>query len=63
MDHFLEAYLELMSNPAHLAVEGTFFLLIDIILLGIFVPLFKRMVRREHAKIDLEHNVDHPEGT
>lgn len=61
--NILREYLEIITNPAHSMVEFTFILVIDGLFLGVVWPLFKRAVRREHQKIDIEHGVDHPEET
>ncbi len=69
MGEFWEHYLEILSNPAHLAVELTIFLLIDVLILGLAWPLFKRhctktakvaaerAAKEEHKKIDTEHGL------
>ena len=74
MSHFVEEYLHIVSDPAHLAAELTFMVVIDLVVLGIFFPLLKaaasRVARRsvaavveqrvlaEHAAIDAEHGVE-----
>ena len=66
MDEFLHHYVEILSDPAHLAVELTLMLLVDVILLGIVWPFVRRHIHRdiraEHRQIDREHGVDHEEA-
>lgn len=56
-------YEELMSDPAHMMVELTFILLVDVIFLGVLWPLVKKAVNRrvmdEHRTLDEEHGVEH----
>lgn len=54
MNEVWSEYVHLMSDPAHVAVEVTFILLVDVILLGLLWPLIKRWVRR--------HDESHHEG-
>jgi hypothetical protein len=66
MHKFWEEYLHILSNPAHLAVEITLMILLDVILLGLIVPFLKRSIStsllREHARIDKEHGIFHHDG-
>lgn len=61
MSEFFEHYVEILSDPAHLAVELTLMLLVDILFLGMILPFMKRFldhrIRREHQKLDDEHGV------
>lgn len=63
MTHFFEEYLHILSDPAHLAAEVTFMIVIDLIGFGLVIPLLKRSItrslRREHARIDREHGIEH----
>jgi hypothetical protein len=66
VSEFLHHYREILTDPAHLAVEITLMLLIDVLLLGMIWPLVRRMidrrVHREHRVIDAEHGVRHKDG-
>ena len=57
MSGFLEHYLEIVASPAHLAAELTFIIVVDVVIVGILMPLLRRLVRREHNRIDAEHGV------
>ena len=46
-----EEYLHIMSDPAHMAAEVTFMILIDVILLGMALPLFKRAIRKHDKEV------------
>lgn len=63
MTEFLHHYTEILTDPAHLAVEVTLMLVVDVLFLGLMWPLFQRMARRvahrEHLKIDAEHGIEH----
>ncbi len=65
MDHFIEEFAHLASDPAHLAFEVATTIVIEGILLGLLWPLVKRHIHRdiahEHAKIEDEHGLEHPE--
>jgi hypothetical protein len=60
---FLADYWEILSNPAHMAVEITLMFLIDIILLGLLWPLVRRFIdaklHRQHEEFDREHGIHH----
>lgn len=66
-DEFLHHYWEILSDPAHLAVEITLMLVVDILFLGLVWPLLSRWVRnhihrdleREHQVLDVEHGITH----
>ncbi len=62
-DGFLAEYWEILSNPAHMAVEITLMFLIDVILLGLLWPLVRRFIdaklRRQHEEFDREHGIHH----
>lgn len=59
MNQFLHEYMHILSDPAHLCVELTFVLLLDVLFMGLMVPFLKRVVFKEHLTIDAEHGVDH----
>lgn len=63
MGEFLHHYTELMSDPAHMAMELTFILIVDVLFLGLLWPLFRKAVNkrveREHVILDEEHGVQH----
>lgn len=67
LSDFMEHYWEILSDPAHLAVEVTLMLVVDVIFLGLVWPLMSRWVRnhihrdleREHLALDAEHGVSH----
>ncbi len=61
MTEFLGHYLEILSDPAHLAVEVTIMLVVDVLFLGLIWPLIRKAIHREHRLIDAEHGVTHPE--
>lgn len=46
METFLHHYVEILSDPAHLAVEVTLMVLVDFVFLGAILPFVKRAVRR-----------------
>jgi len=60
---FLDQYWEILSNPAHMAVEITLMFLIDVILLGLLWPLVRRFIdaklHRQHELFDREHGIHH----
>jgi hypothetical protein len=62
-DGFLSEYWEILSNPAHMAVEITLMFLIDVLLLGLLWPLVRRFIdaklRRQHEEFDREHGIHH----
>lgn len=57
MIEFLHHYGEIVSDPAHVAAELTFIVVIDGLILGLLAPLARRLVRREHNRLDREHGV------
>lgn len=59
MEEFLHHYHEILTDPAHLAVELTLMLLVDVLFLGLIWPLVRRAIKHEHLVIDEEHGVDH----
>ncbi len=63
MDDFLHHYYEILSDPAHLAVEVTLMLVVDGLVLGLLWPLFRRLIDhrldRHHAQVDAEHGITH----
>jgi hypothetical protein len=44
---FLEHYREILTDPAHLAVEVTLMLLVDVLFLGAVWPWIKRHIHRD----------------
>jgi hypothetical protein len=60
---FLAEYWEILTNPAHMAVEITLMFLIDVILLGLLWPLVRRFIdarlHRQHEQFDREHGIHH----
>lgn len=54
----LHEYVAVMTDPGHLMAEGTLMVLENVIVGVLFVRL-RRLVKREHLTIDLEHGVDH----
>lgn len=60
---FLSEYWEILSNPAHMAVEITLMFMIDVILLGLLWPLVRRFIdaklHRQHEQFDREHGIRH----
>ena len=50
MHHFWHEYLHLITDPAHLALEFTMVIMVDVILLGMAWPLVKRAIRRHDKK-------------
>lgn len=59
MTEFLHHYAELMSDPAHTAVEFTFVLL-DVLIIDAVRRRWRKHLDREHQIIDAEHGVVHP---
>lgn len=63
MSEFLHHYIEILSDPAHLAVEVTLMLLVEVLFLGMIWPVAKkamdRRVKAEHVVLDKEHGVEH----
>ncbi len=60
---FLEEYLSLVTDPAHIALELTFLVTVDLILVGLLWPLIKRFLdaklHKQHEKFDREHGIHH----
>lgn len=57
---FFGAYWTNLADPAHLAAELTYFVVLDVLLLGLVLTwLNKRRVEREHRRIDAEHGYVH----
>jgi hypothetical protein len=56
-------YVSLMTDPAHVAVEFTFLVVVDGILVGLLWPLIKAFVdvklRKQHEQFDREHGIHH----
>jgi hypothetical protein len=66
MHTFLDHYGELLSDPAHTAVELTFTILVDGLVLGLLWPLVRRFIdrrlQRQHRLLDEEHGYVHEDG-
>ena len=62
-DNFFQAYWHILSDPAHVAVEITLTILLDVVLLGMFWPMLKTYVnsrlQRQHEQLDAEHGITH----
>ena len=60
---FLAEYWEIMTDPAHVAVELTFLVVVDGILVGLLWPLIRRFLdaklHTQHEQFDLEHGIHH----
>lgn len=60
---FLAEYIAIMTDPAHVAVELTFLVVVDGVLVGLLWPLIRRFVdaklRRQHEQFDREHGIHH----
>jgi hypothetical protein len=63
MDEFFHHYTEILTDPAHLAVEVTLMLLVDVLFLGLIWPFFKgyfeRKLAHQHQLLDAEHGIVH----
>jgi hypothetical protein len=63
MEHFIEEYVHLLKDPAHLALEFTF-VLVDYLIIQTVVAKwrkhFHKDIAREHAVIEAEHGLKHP---
>lgn len=59
MNEFLSHFMELVSDPAHLAFEVFTTLVMEVAILGFLWPLIRRSIRREHHRIDAEHGFTH----
>lgn len=63
---FIEEYLELMGDPAHVGVEITF-LVIEMLLIGLAFPVLRRYIRRKmdqaHHEFDRDHGITHDPET
>jgi hypothetical protein len=59
MSEFYDHFMELVTDPAHLAFEVFTTFILEIVILGLLLPLIARRIRREHRQIDIEHGVNH----
>ena len=63
---FFAEYIAIMTDPAHMAVELTFLVVVDGVLVGLLWPLIRRFVdarlRRQHEQFDREHGIHHHGG-
>ena len=46
-----QSYLDLVTDPAHLMLEATLIILIDVILVGLCWPLIKRAIKRHDREV------------
>lgn len=64
-DNFIQAYWHILSDPAHLMVEVTLTLVLDVVLLGMCWPIVRNYVnsrlQRQHDELDAEHGIAHHE--
>jgi len=64
-DNFFQAYWHIFTDPAHFAVEVTLTLLLDVLLIGVLLPMAKTYVnsrlQRQHDELDAEHGIHHHE--
>lgn len=60
---FLAEYFEILTDPAHVAVELTFLVVVDGILAGLLWPLIRRFLEAklhgQHEQFDREHGIHH----
>lgn len=57
---FFEAYWNNFADPAHFAAEITYFIILDVLILGFAIAkINKRRIDAEHARIDAEHGHTH----
>lgn len=47
----MDEYLHLMTDPAHMAVEATFIVLVDVVFGLLLWPLAKRLIRRHDNSV------------
>lgn len=63
MSHFWPHFIEILTDPAHLAVEFVFVLL-DYLVIQVVVnqvkKRFRKALRDEHLRLDMEHGHPHP---
>jgi len=60
---FFAEYVSILTDPAHVAVELTFLVVIDGLLVGLLWPLIQRFVdaklRKQHEEFDRDHGIHH----
>lgn len=60
---FFAEYVSILTDPAHVAVELTFLVVIDGILVGLLWPLMQRFIdlrlHKQHEEFDREHGIHH----
>ena len=60
---FFEEYVSLLTDPAHIALELTFLVTVDLLLVGLLWPLIKRFLdvklHKQHEQFDREHGIHH----
>jgi NhaP-type Na+/H+ or K+/H+ antiporter len=62
VSEFRTHFMELMTDPAHLAFEVATTIIFALLAQLVTWPVVARRIRREHTKIDAEHGiVDHNE--
>ena len=59
MNEFLNHFMELVSDPAHLAFEVFTTIVMEVVILGFLWPVILHFIKREHRKIDTEHGFTH----
>jgi hypothetical protein len=63
VDDFFHHYTEILTDPAHLAVEVTLMLVVDVLFLGLIWPFitryFNHKLHQQHQILDAEHGIQH----
>lgn len=63
MNEFFHHYTEILTDPAHLAVEVTLMLVVDVLFMGMIWPLLRaymdRRLHQQHQILDAEHGISH----
>lgn len=57
-----DRYLDLITDPAHLLLEGTLVLVIDVVVGLVLWPLIKRFSRRYLDAYHVIHDAEHHHG-
>ena len=64
-DDWLQRYWHILSDTAHLSVELTMTIVVDVLLLGLLWPAIRRYfnakLAAQHAQLDAEHGIHHHE--
>lgn len=62
-DDWFMRYWHILSDTAHLSVELTMTVVVDVLLLGLLWPAirsyFNRKLAAQHAQLDAEHGIHH----